>query len=187
MERYKNKYRIASARASWWDYSWAGAYFITICTQNRFHYFGEIIDQKMVLSPIGVLADVFWHEIPKHSPNMELGSFVIMPNHMHGILIMNPPKLSDLSKSGGDVGVGVEPNIGAKRFQNPGKNTVSSIVGSYKSAVTRHANRLGFEFGWQSRFHDHIIRNDAEYQRINDYIETNPIKWASDKFNSNQR
>ncbi|WP_238531760.1 transposase [Nitritalea halalkaliphila] len=135
---------------------------------------------------------------------MELGSFVIMPNHMHGILIINPPKLSDLSKSGGgDVDGGVddvetrhalslqtepqppqppqppqsEPNIGAKRFQNPGKNTVSSIVGSYKSAVTRNANRLGFEFGWQSRFHDHIIRSDAEYQRINDYIETNPIKW----------
>lgn len=209
MERYKNKYRIASARASWWDYSWAGAYFITICTQNRFHYFGEIIDQKMVLSPIGILADVFWHEIPKHAPNVELGSFVIMPNHMHGILIINPPKLSDLSKSGGDVDVDVddvqtrhalslpqsqppqspqsEPHIGTKRFQNQGKNTVSSIVGSYKSAVTRHANRLGFEFGWQSRFHDHIIRNDAEYQRINDYIETNPIKWASDKFNTNQR
>lgn len=191
MDRYKNKYRLASARASWWDYSWAGAYFITICTQNRFHYFGEIIYEKMVLSPVGVLADVFWYEIPKHAPNVELGSFVIMPNHLHGILIINPPKLSDLSKSGGDVGVGVdgggEPNIGAKRFQNPGKNTVSSIVGSYKSAVTRHANRLGFEFGWQSRFHDHIIRNDAEYQRINDYIETNPIKWASDKFNSNQR
>ena len=210
MERYKNKYRVASARASWWDYSWAGAYFITICTQNRFHYFGEINHQKMVLSPVGVLADVFWYEIPKHAPNVELGSFVIMPNHMHGILIINPPKLSDLSKSGGDV-VDVEtrhalslqtepqpqyqplqppqsePNIGTKRFQNPGKNTVSSIVGSYKSAVTRHANRLGFEFGWQSRFHDHIIRNDAEYQRINDYIETNPIKWASDKFNSNQR
>lgn len=191
MERYKNKYRVASARASWWDYSWAGAYFITICTQNRFHYFGEIIDQKMVLSPVGVLADVFWHEIPKHAPNVELGSFVIMPNHMHGILIINPPKLSDISKSGGDVGIGVdggvEPNIGTKRFQNPGKNTVSSIVGSYKSAVTRHANRLGFEFGWQSRFHDHIIRNYAEYQRINDYIETNPIKWASDKFNTNER
>ncbi|SNS04496.1 hypothetical protein SAMN06295967_102221 [Belliella buryatensis] len=219
MERYKNKYRVASARASWWDYSWAGAYFITICTQNRFHYFGEINHQKMVLSPVGVLADVFWHEIPKHAPNVELGSFVIMPNHMHGILVINPPKLSDLSKSGGgDVDGGVdggvddvetrhalslqtepqpqsrpsqppqsEPNIGTKRFQNPGKNTVSSIVGSYKSAVTRHANRLGFEFGWQSRFHDHIIRNDAEYQQINDYIETNPIKWASDKFNTNER
>ena len=170
----------------------------------------------MVLSPVGVLADVFWYEIPKHAPNVELGSFVIMPNHMHGILIINPPKLSDISKSGGDVDVDdvqtrhalslpqsqppqpqpqsqppqppqSEPNIGTKRFQNQGKNTVSSIVGSYKSAVTRHANRLGFEFGWQSRFHDHIIRSDAEYQRINYYIETNPIKWASDKFNTNER
>jgi REP element-mobilizing transposase RayT len=68
------------------------------------------------------------------------------------------------------------------RFQNPGKNTISSIVGSYKSAVTKHARRLGFDFGWQTRFHDHIIRDDAEYQRINDYIESNPANWAKDKF-----
>ena len=68
------------------------------------------------------------------------------------------------------------------RFQNPGKNTISSIVGSYKSAVTKHARRLGFDFGWQTRFHDHIIRDDAEYQRINDYIESNPLNWEKDKF-----
>ena len=68
-----------------------------------------------------------------------------------------------------------------KRFRNPGKNTVSSIIGGYKSAVSKHANRLGFDFAWQSRFHDHIIRNDDEYQRINDYIENNPQKWNDDE------
>ena len=73
-----------------------------------------------------------------------------------------------------------------KRFRNPGKNTISSIIGGYKSAVTKHAHRLGIEFEWQSRFHDHIIRNDAEYQRINDYIENNPLKWNDDKFYKNE-
>jgi putative transposase len=277
IEKYKNKYRIASTRAAWWNYSWAGAYFIIICTQNRFHYFGNIENQKMELSQIGVLADVFWHEIPKHTTNVELGSFVIMPNHIHGILIFQPPQSTNitaetrhaLSQNVNDhvnqnvidneydnvnknvngnqngnnkneydnvnknvngnqngnnkneydnVNKNVngnpnsnnkneydnvnknensgkletrhalslrrenDPNFGTNRFQNQGKNTVSSIVGSYKSAVTRHCNRLGYEFGWQTRFHDHIIRNDNEYQRINDYIENNPIKWELDKF-----
>lgn len=72
--------------------------------------------------------------------------------------------------------------IAQQRFQNQGKNTVSSIIGSYKSAVTKHANRLGLEFGWQDCLHDHIIRDDAEYQRINDYIESNPENWDHDKF-----
>ena len=69
-----------------------------------------------------------------------------------------------------------------QRFQNQGKNTVSSIIGSYKSAITKHANRLGFRIDWQARFHDHIIRDDAEYSRIAEYIETNVVNWTTDKF-----
>ncbi|MEX0968356.1 MAG: hypothetical protein WD077_14060 [Bacteroidia bacterium] len=75
-------------------------------------------------------------------------------------------------------------SIGHNRFQNIGKNTVSSIIGSYKSAVTKHANRLKLPNAWQSRFHDHIIRNDEEYQHISDYIVTNPAYWQDDKFYS---
>jgi putative transposase len=74
------------------------------------------------------------------------------------------------------------PNIGQSRFQNQGKNSVSSIIGGYKSAVTKHANRLGFEFGWQDRFHDHIIRNAESFENIQNYIATNPLKWKEDKF-----
>jgi putative transposase len=73
---------------------------------------------------------------------------------------------------------------GQLRFQNQGKNTLSSIIGSYKSAVTKHANRLGIPFGWQSRFYDHIIREDAEFLRIADYIENNVANWSDDKFNN---
>ena len=72
--------------------------------------------------------------------------------------------------------------IGKQRFQNIGKNSVSSIIGSYKSAVTKHANRLGFEFHWQTRFHDHIIRDDKSFQKITDYITNNPANWQEDKF-----
>lgn len=216
MEKYKNKYRIPSTRAQWWDYGWNGAYFITICTQNRKHFFGEIINRKMELSHLGIIADILWHEIPNHSTNIELGDFVVMPNHIHGILIIDNPKLiqsGDLGDSGnpenlGNVQTGhalslqnpqnirdssqsqsqsqsqsKSPAIGQKRFQNIGKNTISSIIGSYKSAVTKHANRLELPNGWQTRFHDHIIRNDAEYQRISNYIVKNPENWKEDKFN----
>ncbi|SHM45493.1 REP element-mobilizing transposase RayT [Cyclobacterium lianum] len=196
MAKFKNKYRIASARAQWWDYGWNAVYFITICTRNREHFFGEINDGKMILSSVGVIADILWYEIPNHSKFVELGDFVVMPNHIHGILILDKPDgKNDIDDTVGIDTVVVEtghalslqpqpqpPFIGQNRFQNIGKNTVSSIIGSYKSAVTKHANRMGFKNGWQPRFHDHIIRDDAEYQRISDYIINNPANWKDDKF-----
>jgi REP element-mobilizing transposase RayT len=75
------------------------------------------------------------------------------------------------------------PTIGQQRFQNQGKNTLSSIIGAYKSAVTKHANRLGFANAWQPRFHDHIIRDEKSFQRIQQYIINNPENWDTDKFN----
>ena len=209
MERFRNKYRIASARAQWWDYGWNGAYFITICTKNREYFFGEINKGEIELSQLGVIADILWHEIPNHASFVELGDFVVMPNHIHGILILDKPdggftNPENNNDGNGNVETGhalslpppppprtpkrtskrhpIKPSIGQNRFQNIGKNTVSYIIGSYKSAVTKHANRLGFENGWQFRFHDHIIRNDAAYQRISDYIVNNPSNWKDDKF-----
>ncbi len=176
MDKFQNKYRIPSARASWWDYGSQGAYFITICTQNRIHYFGEIVEGKMQYSQVGVLADIFWLEIPFHAQKVTLGEYIIMPNHMHGILILEdnfPTTSKEQTKSN---------NFAQNRFQNPGKNSISSIVGSYKSAVSKHARRLGFEFAWQTRFYDHIIRNAEEYQRIENYIINNPQQWEKDKF-----
>jgi REP element-mobilizing transposase RayT len=96
MNKFKNKYRIPAARAAWWNYGWAAAYVITICTKNRNHYFSEIRPEtadhsrnKMILSNCGILVDVSWYEILKHTKNVELGAFTVMPNHMHGILILN--------------------------------------------------------------------------------------------------
>ena len=198
MKKFKNKYRIPSARASWWNYGWAGAYFITICTENREHFFGEIENGKMILSPCGILADVFWHEIKNHTKNVELGAFVVMPNHIHGILVLNDspvqtlPPVQTLHATSVQSPLPPPPQSGLQKNESmanisPKSNTVSTIIRSYKSVVTKHANLLDIENGWQSRFHDHIIRNDAEYQRINDYIEANPLSWESDKFfKSNQ-
>ncbi len=228
MEKFRNKYRIPSARLQSWDYRWAGAYFITICTKHRVHYFGEISNDitvetghalslqtaqpqpaspqnQMQLSHIGIIADILWYEIPNHSQNVELDAFVVMPNHIHGIIILNQNDGVDINGNDGgdrncdgncdgDVETGhalsLQPpqppqppqTIGQKRFQNIGKNSVSSIIGSYKSAVSKHAHRLGFIFEWQVRFHDHIIRDDEEYQRITNYINTNPDNWETDKF-----
>ena len=213
MDKFQNKYRIPSSRLQLWDYRWAATYFITICTEERKKYFGEInIDDNCIqLSQVGVIADILWHQIPVHSKGEELGSFVVMPNNIHGILILpdndhdtntanagpqnvearhalsddpdNPIKQHSLSDN--HQKTHSSPNIktvGQSRFQHIGKKSVSSIVGSYKSAVTKHANRLKYNFKWQSSFYDHIIRNDYNYQRISNYIDTNPANWEKDKF-----
>ena len=196
-EKYQNKYRISSARWQNWDYGSAGAYFVTICTKNRLHHFGKIVDHKMYLSHTGLLADVFWHEIKNHAPGVTLDEFVVMPNHIHGIVILN----GNENENAGDgeqpnVPSNVEtrhalslqqpqypqPTIGRQRFQNQGKNTLSSIIGSYKSVVTRHANRLHLPHDWQARFHDHVIRNEEEFQKITHYIQNNVSNWDKDKF-----
>lgn len=199
--KFQNKYRISSTRAQWWDYGWNGAYFITICTQDRKHYFGEIQNDKMVLSKVGIIADILWHQIPIHHKNVKLGDFVVMPNHIHGILIIDKQSTNididnvNNTNNGDNVETGhalsqhtlsVE-KPGSQRFQNIGKNTISSIVGSYKSAVTKHANRLGYPHQWQKLFYDNIIRSNNDYQKISDYIVSNPENWAKDKFKTEDK
>ncbi len=178
-----------------WDYGWDAAYFLTICTKDREDFFGKIVDGKMQLSRVGVLADTLWYEIKNHAKNVELGEFVVMPNHIHGIIILDGNKKPGTMDYNNDVGSrhaltphqksnddpNPEKTIGQQRFQNQGKNTISSIVGSYKSAVTKHANRLNLQFAWQSLFYDHIIRDQYAFQRISEYIRKNPMKWRAEK------
>jgi len=196
-EKFKNKYRTTSTRLQHWDYRWDGYYFITICTKNKEEYFGEIIDGKMILSPLGIIADILWCEIKNHSKKMQLDAFVVMPNHIHGIIILSDNIVETETKSTTEETRRVEEKtrhalslreqqqyrtIGQQRFQNQGKNSISSIIGSYKSAVSRHAHRLGFDFEWQNKFYDNIIRNDQSYREIVDYVENNPQKWEDDRF-----
>ena len=202
-DKFRNSYRIASARLQHWNYGWAGSYFITICTKNRENYFGNVVSGKMRLSPVGVIADICWHEIKNHTRNIELGEFVVMPNHMHGILVLsgndgdgNDDVASIVETLPGGIGVVETLHATSLRSPNPQPpnpkfahispkpGTVSTIIRSYKSAVTKHAHRLGFDFGWQSRFHDHIIRNEASFHNISNYILNNPQNWPDDKFYS---
>jgi REP element-mobilizing transposase RayT len=182
-----------SIRLKEYDYSQAGLYFITICVKNNACLFGKITDGKICLSAIGAIADVLWHEIKNHAKNVELHEFVVMPNHIHGII-----EITTDDGVGATVGAGhalplpPQPQtadvrathaLPQSRFQNQGKNTISSIVGSYKSAVSKHAHRLGFaEFAWQRNYWENIIRSSNDYTRIAQYIINNPINWNEDKF-----
>jgi putative transposase len=196
-DKFQNKYRIPSARLSTWDYSSNGAYFITICTAQRQNYFGEIINAEMHLSQIGEIASKCWHDTPNHFPHFYLDEFTIMPNHIHGIVLIEKPYFENAN--GFDVvetrhalslrKMDIEQAESTEqikqphpRFRNPGRNTISSMIGSFKSSVTKYCNENKLPFGWQSRFHDHIIRDNDEFHLIRNYIMNNPANWATDKF-----
>ncbi len=113
-------------RLQTWDYRWAGSYFITICTQNRTNYFGEILHGKMQLSHVGVIANILWYEIKNRSKNVELGEFVVMPNHIHGILILNDAvgtghALSAIEQTGNDI---VMPGYALSAIEQTGNDFV---------------------------------------------------------------
>jgi REP element-mobilizing transposase RayT len=187
-EKFKTKYRISSARMQNWDYCHTGAYFITICTKNREHYFGEIDNGIMQLSPVGAVADVLWYEIKNHAPNIELDTFVVMPNHIHGILILNRDTVETLHATSVHA-TSLRQQLPTQKNEfmvsiSPKPDSVSTIIRSYKSAVTKHARRMGFIFEWQTRFHDHIIRDSKSFETIQSYISENPLKWDDDKLNN---
>ncbi|WP_435352896.1 transposase [Emticicia sp. SJ17W-69] len=202
-DKYQNKYRIPTARHPHWDYGTNGAYFITICTENRQCFLGKCENGKMKLSTVGAIAQGFWYEIPKHFPFVELGEFVVMPNHIHGVLILNKNGFDEnIIDSIDNIIDPVETRqclvsttehvstnnddktIGQKRFRNQGKNTVSSIIGSYKSICTKHIHATfpSMNFEWQTRFWDNIIRDDEAFNTISQYIINNPLNWEGDKF-----
>ncbi len=201
-DKFKNKYRIPSARLQTWDYGSNGSYFITICTKNRQHFFGEISNAEMQLNEMGKLAEQYWVEIPNHFPFIELGNFVVMPNHVHGILIIDKP-----DTNAAIVAPVVTPNLGVStttettttettttnrtiKSKTGGKNekwkpeTIGVIINQYKRVVTINTRKIHADFEWQSRFHDHIIRNAESFERIQNYIANNPSNWKEDKFNS---
>lgn len=172
--KFKNKYRIASTRLQTWDYGWNGAYFVTICTQNRECFFGDIIDGKMQLSETGKIAHKFWIEIPNHFPFVKLGEFVVMPNHVHGIVIID--KREETPNLGVSTSFFKSTKTGGKNEKwKPG--TLGVIINQYKRICTINARKINPEFGWQSRFHDVIIRNDRAFHAISIYIVNNPKKW----------
>jgi putative transposase len=173
---FRNKYRIESTRYQGYDYSSPGKYFITICTKNKISYFGEVVNGKMILSEIGQIAEKFWLEIPGHFPNIDLDEFIIMPDHIHGIIIIKAPKSEFQSNPPVQTPkLGVSTNTAHSEFQTP-KLGVSTIINQFKRICTITIKTRGFNFAWQPRYYDHIIRTRIELYRIRKYIRENPEK-----------
>jgi REP element-mobilizing transposase RayT len=188
--KYKKKYRIASSRLKDWDYTAVGWYFITICTSARIPFFGEIEDGDVHRSPLSNIALQCWIEIPNHFSQASLDEFIIMPNHVHGIIVIHLPEIRE-----GTVETQHAASLRNEQNQPPQQSrqkplpkpgSISAIVRSYKSAVTRWAGKNGYpEFRWQARFYDHIILQESELNNIEAYIRENPTKWADDEYSSN--
>lgn len=174
----KNHPQRKSPRLQGYDYTQAGAYFVTVCTHQRANLFGNITaDGVMHLSDEGQIARSCWDAIPQHFPTIELDAFVVMPNHVHGILVFGIP-------SGGHGGaVSLRPTDNGEAFGKPVKNSLSTVIRSYKSIVTRTIRQmLDIEIVvWQGRFYDHIIRSEASLNHIRQYIESNPAQWHKDQ------
>lgn len=175
-EKFRDKYRIPPARAQWWNYGNSAAYFITICVAGMESYFGEIKNDEMELSAIGSIVEEEWLRTFTMRPdmNLEMGAFVVMPNHFHAIVIIGN---NDFNSD--DVFVSPATN----KFGPQTKN-LASIVRGFKAAVTRRAEKINFGFAWQRSYHEHIIRNAASYDTITNYIINNPLKWNEDRFYS---
>ena len=173
---FQNKYRIESARAWWHDYD-GGSYFITICTKHREHFFGEIEDDVMLLSDIGGYTQQCIEQIPLHNPYAEIPLYTIMPNHLHLIVLIN-------ASAGRDVPWRVSTTGKNKMMQNIAKKQgrLATTIGGFKQSVTRFSNEKQIPFSWQPRFHDHIIRDNSEMNRIANYIENNVANWVDDEF-----
>ena len=193
-EKFRNRYRIFSNRLRGWNYAGNGHYFITIVTHDRKSYFGEVVNGTMILNEMGRIVVDDFQESFNIRKELFLGSFVLMPNHLHAIVTLDKKEVQDNVETHGRF---VETHGRASlqsqtvTFHRKPKS-LSSFVAGFKSATINHiddwidANDLSIrKFNrnnplWQANYHDHIIRNEAEYRKISTYIIENPLKWDKD-------
>ena len=190
------KHNRHSIRLKGYDYSQAGMYFVTICAKNRECLFGEIIREEMILSELGRIVQKCWKEIRTHYQNIELDEFVVMPNHVHGVIFI-------MGNGFGDVGAtlvvaqnraGASPAPAANNEMRAGASpapTLGNIIGAFKSMVfNQHLkyiqiNNLDVSAKvWQRNYYEHIIRNENSLEKIRNYIYNNPGGWLNDIENS---
>ncbi len=188
---YHDKYRIQSTRLRGWDYTNAGSYFVTICTKYRYWWFGNIENQTMMLSDIGQIVDREWIRVAEMRPHIQLDRYVIMPNHFHAIVVIGQ-KMMTASMGQTSMGAGTETPLMASlqpTDRNPNhqpewqSGCLGAVIQQFKRACSQHIHESGHsDFAWQSRFHDHVIRNESELMRIRKYIVNNPAAWNQDEF-----
>lgn len=166
-----------SIRLRGYDYREAGAYFVTVCTWRRGCLFGEIIDGKMELNGFGECVKDEWHRSAVMRPQVSLNAFVVMPNHVHGIVCL-------YEKEKGKARLALT----TARFGHPVAGSLPSIVGAFKSASTKRINEIRGTLGallWQRNYFEHVIRNEQELNSVREYIASNPARWSEDTNNPN--
>lgn len=176
MQKYNpNIHQRRSIRLKGYDYTQAGLYFITICCQDRICRFGTVENGEMILNEYGQIAHDEWMKTPQIRHHVELGEFIVMPNHIHGIIRL-------LGR--GELHSPIEKGVFDTPLRSPSQ-TVGAVVRGYKSSVTKQLGLMGFtEKLWQRNYYEHIIRNEQSHQAISEYIRNNPAKWHDDKFYS---
>jgi REP element-mobilizing transposase RayT len=203
MPRFQGTYRVDSARLAGRDYAAPGWYFVTICTKDRACFFGRVRDGVVGLSQAGCIAAQEWQKTPQVRPQVRLDAWVVMPNHVHGLIGItsetpaapgdgdgdrdgtgggdgNPPVVVETPRRG--VSTAITPPDTDNQDKPLKPHSVGAIVGQIKSVCTKRIRRTARpDFGWQSRFHDRVVRNDAERRRIRRYIRANPRRWPRDR------
>lgn len=172
------KHHRRSIRLQEYDYSQAGAYYVTIVLWRREHVLGDIIDAEMQLNKFGQIVQYAWYDLPKHYPHVELDSFCIMPNHVHAIIILN-----DYGKGGSASGDASISNLKTRPYV---RHPLSEVVRAFKSFSARRINSLRNTQGipvWQRNYYEHIIRNQKDYLAKSNYIMDNPLNWEEDDEN----
>lgn len=192
----RDKHHRRSIRLPDHDYGSPGAYFVTICVQGGECLLGEVVDGEMRLNEWGQIASHYWNRIPKHFGHVRLDGWVVMPNHMHGIVVIvgrgeaSPARTSSIGNL--TYGAAHSQDKDSERDASPLLQTGSlgAIVGSFKSVTTRRINRLrrmpGTPF-WQRNYWEHIIRNEQSLQQIREYIQNNPARWFEDHLHPEAR
>ena len=198
MNHVSDRHQRRSIRLQGYDYAQAGAYFVTICTQGRASLFGDVFEDEMRLNTTGWMVHAGWVGLPDHYAGVELDTFVVMPNHFHGIVVIADdqngvgaglkPARTGVDSAGSDlVGAGLKPartkpapTTGGRRHGLP------EIVRGFKTFSARRINESRQTPGvsvWQRNYHEHIIRDEASLCRIREYILNNPLQWALDREN----
>lgn len=191
MNKFQNKYRIPSARASWHEYD-GGIYYVTICTKNMKCYFGGIDSvPQMNLTEIGKYTTEIYKKTNEFYPYAEMPLFVVMPNHIHAIIIIDDAACTDAMNR---ISTMTDDNANKKQCggitgkHNPMlKKSLGTVIRGLNARITRYANKNNIIFQWQSRFHDRIVRDQNELNHIATYIDNNVVNWHLDSLNSQNR
>jgi REP element-mobilizing transposase RayT len=179
------EYNPHSVRLKGYNYTQPGAYFVTICAYARTYFFGEIKDGMMFLNNYGEIARSCWNEISLHFPDVKYNPVVVMPNHLHGIIIISKGLASPVETRHAVSRINGLQNAG-ESFQKPVPNSLPTIIRSFKSAVTKRLNELEENLPshiWQRNYYEHVLRGEKDLNQAMEYINFNPSKWEMDEEN----